>query len=132
MLRPVDSDGELGKAEESDVKVKKARKTRTSFSSEQIRKLEAQFKENPYLSLQEREAVGQELGLEERSVYLYTEDHRRPAVYHGKLVIQTEEYVPVTLPCLPSHPGVQVRVHRWDWRRRALHHDFREASTNFR
>ena len=71
-------------------------------------------------------------GLEERSVYLYTEDHRRPAVYHGKLVIQTEEYVPVTLPCLPSHPGVQVRVHRWDWRRRALHHDFREASTNFR
>ena len=44
MLRPVDSDGEPSKAEDSDVRVKKARKTRTSFSSEQLRKLEAQFK----------------------------------------------------------------------------------------
>jgi len=71
-------------------------------------------------------------GLEERAVYLYTEDHRHPAVYTGNLVIMTEEYVPVTLPCLPSHPGVQVRIHRWDWRRWTLHHDFREVVTQSR
>ena len=71
-------------------------------------------------------------GLEERSVHLYTEDHRHPAVYRGNLVIQTEEYVPVTLPCLPSHPGVQVRIHRWDWRTWTLHHDFREVVTQSR
>lgn len=93
MLRPVDSDGQPGKAEESDVKVKKARKTRTSFSSEQIRKLEAQFKENPYLSLQEREAVGQELGLEERSVNNWLKNRRmRAKSYEEKSDVSKEMF----------------------------------------
>ena len=47
-------------------------------------------------------------GMEEGSVQLYTEDHRNPSVYQGRLELETREYVPVTLPCVPSHPSVQV------------------------
>ena len=38
--------------------------------------------------------------------------------------VSTPEYVPVLLPCLPSHPNVEVRLHRWDWRRLTLEENF--------
>ena len=40
----------------------------------------------------------------------------------------TPEYIPVVLPCLPSHPAVEVRLTRWDWRRMTLLQNFREKS----
>ena len=83
MLRPFESDGgeenhklRPKEVEVSDSKVKKARKTRTSFSNEQIRKLESYFKESPYLCLEEREAVSEELGVEERSVNNWLKNRR--------------------------------------------------------
>ena len=38
--------------------------------------------------------------------------------------VWTPEYIPVVLPCIPSHPNVEVRIHRWDWRRMSLVKNF--------
>ena len=52
-------------------------------------------------------------GMEMSSVHLYTEDHRHPAVHTGNITITGREYVPVTLPCIPSHPSVRISVYKW-------------------
>ena len=49
------------------------------------------------------------------SVSVTLQDHRHPAVVSGRVLVETSEYVPVTLPCTPSHPAVAVRIHRFRW-----------------
>jgi len=52
-------------------------------------------------------------GLENSQIYLYTEDHRHPAVYRGTTTLETMEYVPVYLPCIPAHPLVDIQLYKW-------------------
>ena len=60
-------------------------------------------------------------GMEMTSRHIYTEDHRHPAVYttqcHAGHCNATQvtgrEYVPVVLPCIPTHPSVDISIHKW-------------------
>jgi len=51
-------------------------------------------------------------GLEQSRIHLYTEDHRHPAVYKGEIHKETAEYVPVTIPCIPAHPLVDIKLYK--------------------
>ena len=51
--------------------------------------------------------------MEASRIHLYTEDHRHPAVITGSVRVDGQEYVPVTIPCKPSHPSVSVDIFKW-------------------
>ena len=65
---------------ESDAESKSQRhrthRHRTSFSDEQVKKLEVCYEANPYLGLKEREALAQKLNVEERSVNNWFKNRR--------------------------------------------------------
>ena len=54
-------------------------------------------------------------------MHIYTEDHRHPAVYTTQCSaghcnatqVTGREYVPVVLPCIPTHPSVDISLHKW-------------------
>ena len=52
-------------------------------------------------------------GMEMTRVHLYTEDHRHPAIHTWKLRVHGREFVPVVLPCLPTHPSVEINILKW-------------------
>ena len=61
---------------DAESKSKRSRKTRISFTNEQVKKLEVYYEANPYLGLKEREALAQKLNVEERSVNNWFKNRR--------------------------------------------------------
>ena len=51
--------------------------------------------------------------MEGSSIQLYTEDHRHPAVISGNMTLRGKKYVPLVLPCIPTHPSVRISIFKW-------------------
>ena len=67
---------EPAKVDDPDSKIRKPRKNRISFTNQQVTKLELYFKQSPYFSLEGRQAISKELGVEERSVHNWFKNKR--------------------------------------------------------
>ena len=67
---------EPAKVDDPDSKTRKPRKHRTSFTNQQVAKLELYFKQSPYFSLEGRQAISKELVVEERSVHNWFKNRR--------------------------------------------------------